>query len=85
MVRIILTDEESKLLKQFLLYFSMEEYNGFLGELNNKREEIDELLIDIYNQISEIIDSQKKSRIKFEIDEEYIQKAIWVKTVMGEI
>lgn len=54
MVRIILTDEESKLLKQFLLYFSMEEYNGFLGELNNKREEIDELLIDIYNQISDI-------------------------------
>ena len=52
MVRIVLTDEESKLLKQFLLYFSMEEYNGFLGELNNKREEIDELLIDIYNQIS---------------------------------
>ena len=48
-------DEESKLLKQFLLYFSMEEYNGFLGELNNKREEIDELLIDIYNQIAEII------------------------------
>ena len=35
--------------------------------------------------IYEIIDSQKKSRIKFEIDEEYIQKAIWVKTVMGEI
>ena len=32
--------------------------------------------------IYEIIDSQKKSRIKFEIDEEYIQKAIWVKTVM---
>ena len=56
MVRIVLTDEESKLLKQFLLYFSMEEYNGFLGELNNKREEIDELLIDIYNQISEIIE-----------------------------
>ena len=54
MVRIILTDEKSKLLKQFLLYFSMEEYNGFLGELNNKREEIDELLIDIYNQISDI-------------------------------
>lgn len=54
MVRIILTDEKSKLLKQFLLYFSMEEYNGFLGELNNKREEIDELLIDIYNQISNI-------------------------------
>lgn len=56
MVRMVLTDEESKLLKQFLLYFSMEEYNGFLGELNNKREEIDELLIDIYNQISEIIE-----------------------------
>jgi len=56
MVRIVLTDEESKLLKQFLLYFSMEEYNGFLGELNNKREEVDELLIDIYNQISEIIE-----------------------------
>ena len=56
MVRIVLTDEESKLLKQFLLYFAMEEYNGFLGELNNKREEIDELLIDIYNQISEIIE-----------------------------
>lgn len=55
-VRIILTDEESKLLKQFLLYFSMEEYNGFLGELNNKREGVDELLIDIYNQISEIIE-----------------------------
>ena len=54
MVRIILTDEKSKLLKQFLLYFSMEEYNGFLGELNNKREEIDELLIDIYNQITDI-------------------------------
>ena len=35
--------------------------------------------------IYEIIDSQKKSRIKFEIDGEYIQKAIWVKTVMGEI
>ena len=35
--------------------------------------------------IYEIIASQKKSRIKFEIDEEYIQKAIWVKTVMGEI
>ena len=35
--------------------------------------------------IYEIIDSQKKSRIKFEIDEEYILKAIWVKTVMGEI
>ena len=35
--------------------------------------------------IYEIIDSQKKSKIKFEIDEEYIQKAIWVKTVMGEI
>ena len=35
--------------------------------------------------VNEIIDSQKKSRIKFEIDEEYIQKAIWVKTVMGEI
>ncbi len=56
MVRIVLTDEESKLLNQFLLYFSMEEYNGFLGELNNKREEIDELLIDICNQISEIIE-----------------------------
>ncbi len=56
MVRINLTNKESRLLKNFLLYFSMEEYNGFLGELNDKKDEIDELLIDVYNQLSEVIE-----------------------------
>ena len=60
-----------------------------------KREEIEKLAnkiapstqlstIEIINIIDEIIDSQNsKTGVKFEIDEEYIQRVIWVKTMMG--
>ena len=62
-----------------------------------KREEIEKLankiapstqlsVIEIINIIDEIIDSQNsKTGVKFEIDEEYVQRVIWVKTVMGII
>ena len=58
-----------------------------------KREEIEKLankiapstqlsVIEIINIIDEIIDSQNsKTGVKFEIDEEYIQRVIWVKTM----
>ena len=62
-----------------------------------KREEIEKLAnkiaqstqlstIEIINIIDEIIDSQNsETGVKFEIDEEYIQRVIWVKTMMGII
>lgn len=35
--------------------------------------------------INEIIDIQINAFIKFEIDEDYIQKVIWAKTVTGKL
>lgn len=35
--------------------------------------------------INEIIDIQINTFIKFEIDEDYIQKVIWAKTVTGRL
>lgn len=60
MIDIKLCKEDAELLKNFLLYFSMEEYNGFLGGLNSKREDIDNLLIDIYNKVTDGIESMEE-------------------------
>ena len=41
---------------------------------------------EVANIISEIINIQNSGlEIKFDIDEEYIQKVIWAKTVMGRL